>query len=340
MSNQIKNFLLNHYNREAAESIRLLAQSGSSRRYYRFFDKDKSLILTESENVEENKSFIYFTRHFSEVIENLPEIEKISDDYNIYVQNDLGDLSLMKLLETDREAAKEVFVKSIKQLIKIQVLGDKNLDYNQCFSYPEFNYLLVLRDLFSFKNYFLNLLGIEFNHGRLLKDFEKFANDFEQIEYRYFVYRDFQSRNIMVNKNKPYFIDYQGGLKGPVQYDLVSLIWQAKANLSDEWKQEFYDLYVTEFIDTTREDLDGYRFKKAYDLCLVERLLQVLGTYGLRGIYERKPHFLDSIEFGLKNLNSIKNMTLLDNYPELKTVVSELANENTLKTLKQKINGK
>lgn len=336
----IDEFLLNHYSQQSLETLQLLAQSGSSRKYYRFEFNSQTLILTESDNIEENKAFIYFTRHFSKVTDKLPKIDKISDDFNIYTQSDLGDLSLMKLLETDKNQAKEIYKKSIRQLVKIQVLGDKDLDYSQCFSYPDFNYLLVLRDLFSFKNYFLNLSGVEFNHGRLLKDFEKFALAFEKIEQRYFVCRDFQSRNIMVYNNEAYFIDYQGGLKGPVQYDLVSLIWQAKASLSEEWKREFYDLYVNEFIETTEKDLDPENFKKGYELCLIERLLQVLGTYGFRGIYERKPHFLESIEFALQNLNTIKSLHLLSEYPELQSVISKLAEAETFNRLKQKINGK
>ncbi len=337
MNLKIQTFLKPNYNQQAVDSLQLLAQSGSSRKYYRFLFEGKSWILTESENIEENKTFLYFTKHFSNVMENLPEIQKVSEDFSLYVQSDLGNQSLMNLLETDTVHAKEIYIKAVKQLVKMQVLGDENLDYTQCFSYPKFNYLLVLRDLFSFKNYFLNLSGIEFNHGELLTDFEKFASDFERIPYKYFVFRDFQSRNIMVFEKEPYFIDYQGGMKGPVQYDLVSLLWQAKANLSEECKSELYEIYVKEFIDLTQTDLDGTEFQKGYDLCLIERLLQVLGTYGFRGIYERKPHFLASIEFALKNLNEIKNLTLLENYPEMKRIIEELAKPETFIKIKNKM---
>lgn len=338
MSQRIQKFLEKHYDSHTVETLEILKQSGSSRRYYRFSFQNQSFILTESENIEENKAFIYFTGHFSKIIDNLPEIEKISDDYCVYSQTDLGNVSLMDLLEKDRNSAYEFFRKSVHQLVKMQVLGDKNLNYNFSFSYPKFNYLLVLRDLFSFKNYFLNLSGIEFNHGRLLSDFEKFAVDFEQIKEQYFVFRDFQSRNIMIHQNQPFFIDYQGGLKGPAQYDLVSLIWQAKANLPGNIKNELYNLYLKEFssISHIKPDLD--EFRNGYELCLIERLLQVLGTYGFRGIYERKPHFLTSIEFGLKNLNEIKNLELMTKYPELKSVIDQLSKPEFYERLKQKIN--
>jgi len=337
MNSQIQTFLKSNYGQQAIDSLQLLAQSGSSRKYYRFLFEGKSLILTESDNVEENKTFLYFTKHFSKAINNLPEIDKVSDDFSLYTQSDLGDQSLMNLLEKDTVHAKEVYRKSVKKLAGMQVLGDENLDYSKCFSYPKFNYLMVLRDLFSFKNYFLNLSEVEFNQGKLLADFERFALDFEQIPHRYFVYRDFQSRNIMVHKNEPFFIDYQGGMKGPVQYDLVSLLWQAKANLSNDWKSELYEIYVKEFIDLTQRDLDGFEFREGYDFCLVERLLQVLGTYGFRGIYERKPHFLGSIEFALKNLNEIKDLASLENYPEMKRIIEELAETETFTKIKNKI---
>src|SRR5690606_14531452 len=172
MNLKIRIFLENQFGTEASESLQLLAQSGSSRKYYRFKFSGKSWILTESDNVEENKSFLYFTKHFSETLRNLPHIQSVSEDFLLYVQSVLGDISLMNVLEEDRLKAKPVYQKAIQELVKLQVLGSLGLDYSKCFSYPKFNYLLVLRDLFSFKNYFLNLSGIEFNQGKLLRDFE------------------------------------------------------------------------------------------------------------------------------------------------------------------------
>jgi aminoglycoside/choline kinase family phosphotransferase len=338
MNPKIPIFLEKHFGTEAIDSLQLLAQSGSSRKYYRFSADHQSFILTESENQEENETFLYFTGHFSKKMDNLPEIKAVSEDSTLYVQSDLGNESLMDVLGKDRNYAKSLFEKAVKELVKMQVLASEGLDYSKAFSYPKFNYVLVLRDLFSFKNYFLNLSGLDFNQGKLLRDFENFANDFEKIPEQYFVYRDFQSRNIMVKDGNPYFIDYQGGMKGPAQYDLVSLIWQAKANLSNEWKDEFYDIYVKEFIDATQTDLDSYSFRNGYELCLIERLLQVLGAYGFRGIYERKAHFLASIEFALKNLEGIQDLEILGNYPEMKAVIQKLAKAETIIELKKKMN--
>lgn len=339
MKPSIETFLNVNFGSEAIASLTLLAQSGSSRKYYRFQFQGASFILTESENLEENLTFLYFTKHFGRMMDNLPEIIKVSEDDSLYVQSDLGNVSLMDILEKDREQAKSLFEKSIRELVKMQVKASVGLDYSKSFSYPKFNQVLVLRDLFSFKNYFLNLSGIEFNQGKLLQDFEQFAHDFSSIPEQYFVFRDFQSRNIMIQNNRPFFIDYQGGMKGPAQYDLVSLIWQAKANLSAKWKKEFYDLYVKEFIDATQQDVETFEFQRGYELCLVERLLQVLGAYGFRGIYERKPHFLASIDFALKNLEEIKELELLKAYPELKKVILSLGNPELFNEIKKRIDG-
>ena len=129
MNSKIQTFLNSHYGQTAIDSLELLAQSGSSRKYYRFNSEGKMLILTESENIEENKTFLYFTTHFSKVMNNLPKIDKVSDDFLLYTQSDLGNQSLMSLLETDENQAKEIFRKSVKQLAKLQVLGDAIMKY-------------------------------------------------------------------------------------------------------------------------------------------------------------------------------------------------------------------
>lgn len=335
MTEKIENFLNSNYGEQAVESLGLLSGGGSSRKYYRFHYSDQSFILTESENVEENKAFIYFTQHFSKVVENLPKIHLVSEDFTLYVQSDLGDETLLDVVLKNPNESKFLYEKSVQQLVKMQVLGGADLEYSKCFSYPKFNHILVLRDLFSFKNYFLNLLRIEFNQGKLIRDFEHFAYDFEQIPEQYFVYRDFQTRNIMIYEDEPFFIDYQGGLKGPAQYDLVSLLWQARAELPESWKEEFYEIYVKEFIDLNQMDLDGIQFRKGYDLCILERVLQVLGTYGFRGIYEGKKHFVESIGFALRNLEKIRDYSILENYPELKKVIFKLTEKSTFQTIKQ-----
>lgn len=335
MNGSLKEFIKKHYGKQAAQTIELLSGGGSSRKYFRFLFENQTFIVTQNNNIAENRAFVYFSKHFGEILTNIPEVIYVSDDETMYIQNDLGNESMIDLVLKNKENSKPIYLKAIRQLAKMQIVGDQNLDYSKCFSYPKFNHLLVLRDLFSCKNYFLNLVDISFNHANLLVDFERFANDFEQLGYQYFVYRDFQTRNIMLVQNEPYFIDFQGGLKGPIQYDLVSLIWQAKVNLSNEWKSEFYEIYQQEIQKYLLQPIDEVEFKKAYELCIVERLLQVLGTYGFRGIYERKQHFLESIEFALRNLAEIQHFNILNQYPELKKVVLELIQPETLQTIKK-----
>jgi len=335
MHEPLLEFIKHHYNSEAAQSLELLSGGGSSRKYFRFLSQGNSFIVTLNNNIEENQAFIYFANHFSKILPNIPQIIHVSNDETMYIQNDLGNISMIDCVLNDKEKAKPIYKKAIQQLAKLQILGDENLDYSRCFSYPKFNHLLVLRDLFSCKNYFINLVEIPFNQAKLLSDFERFAHDFEQLKFQHFVYRDFQTRNIMLVENEPFFIDFQGGLKGPIQYDLVSILWQAKVNLSHEWKSELYDIYLTEIQKYLPQPIDKLEFQKGYEFCVVERLLQVLGAYGFRGIYEGKKHFIESIEFALKNLSEIQNFTILNNYPELKKVIIELSQNHTFIKIKQ-----
>jgi len=338
MDSKIISFLAQHYSQEAADSVQLLSGGGSSRKYYRFFDQNHSYILAESSNIEENKTFFYYTEILNKILPNIPKIWQTSDDFTLYTQTDLGDKTLMNVLENDFEEAKKYYFDSIRLLVKAQIEAGKEIDFNQAFSYPKLDKTLILRDLFQFKFYFLNVIGIDFNQGKLIKDFDLFASQFDQLSPKGFVFRDFQSRNIMVKNNEPYFIDYQGGLYGPIFYDLVSLIWQAKANLSTEFKNDLYNFYLQELqeLDNTIVPIDC---KVSYEYCVVARLIQVLGAYGLRGIIERKPHFIESISFGLENLKAIIDYPILQNYPELKHIITVLIQPETIEKINNKING-
>lgn len=338
MDSKIISFLTQHYSQEAVNSLKLLSGGGSSRKYYRFFEQNESYILSESSNVEENKTFFYFTDVLNKTLPNIPKIEYISDDNTLYIQTDLGDSTLMNVIENNFEEAKEYYLESIKLLVKAQIEAGKTIDFTQTFSYPKLDKTLILRDLFQFKFYFLNVLGIDFNQGKLIKDFDLFASQFDQLSPKGFVFRDFQSRNIMIKNNHPYFIDYQGGLYGPIFYDLVSLIWQAKANLSADFKNNLYDFYLQELqkLDETIVPIDC---RRSYEYCVVARLIQVLGAYGLRGLIERKSHFIESISFGLDNLKSIIDYPILQNYPELKHIITVLIQPQTIEKINNKING-
>ena len=337
MDSKISDFLKQHYSQEALNTITMLVGGGSSRKYYRFWDQNQSYILADSSNVEENKTFFNYTKTLREITPNIPQIFHISADFTLYTQTDLGDNTLMDVLQKDFESSKTHYYQCVKLLAKVQIEGGKNIDFNQSFSYPKLDKTLILRDLFQFKFYFLNALGIDFNPGKLIKDFDLFAHQFNQLAPKGFVFRDFQSRNIMIKDNQPYFIDYQGGLYGPIFYDFVSLIWQAKANLPMDFKKELYNFYFDEIkkLDANAITIDS---RTSYEYCVVARLLQVLGAYGLRGLIEKKSHFIESISFGLDNFKVIIDYPILQNYPELKHVIKVLTDDNTLKLINQKIN--
>lgn len=338
MDSKITDFLKQSYSQEAINTITLLAGGGSSRKYYRFWEQSQSYILAESSNTDENKTFIAFTQQLQSITPFVPEVYSISDDYTLYVQSDLGDETLMQKIQGDFTQAKSYFFPILKQLAEVQIKGRTSIDFKHTFSYPKLDKTLILRDLFQFKFYFLNALAIDFNQGKLIKDFDLFASQFDQLAPKGFVLRDFQSRNIMIKDNQPYFIDYQGGLYGPIFYDLVSLIWQAKANLPMDFKKELYAYYEEEIkrLDPHSITIDH---RVSYEYCVVARLLQVLGAYGLRGLIERKPHFIESIAFGLENLKHIIDYPILQNYPELKHMINVLIQPDTLEKINQKING-
>lgn len=338
MDSKIIDFLKMYYSQEALNTVTLLAGGGSSRKYYRFWDQNQSYILSESSNVDENKTFFSYTKQLQTIIPNVPTVYHINDDKTLYTQTDLGDQTLMNLIQEDLENAKPYFFKIVEQLAEAQIKGGKIIEFKDAFSYPKLDKTLVLRDLFQFKFYFLNTIGIDYKQGKLIKDFDLFASQFDKLSPKGFVFRDFQSRNIMIKDEKPYFIDYQGGLYGPIFYDLVSLIWQAKANLPLDFKKELYNHYEEKIkkLDTNAITIDS---RVSYEYCVVARLLQVLGAYGLRGLIEKKSHFTESISFGLANLKAIIDYPILQNYPELKHIIKVLIQPETLERINQKING-
>lgn len=337
MDSNIINFLNQHYSQEAISSLKLLTGGGSERKYYRFFDNNQSYILCQSSNIEENKTFFYYTEELKKTVSNVPTIYTISDDFTLYVQTDLGDETLMNSIQNDTIEAKKYYFEIIELLAKTQLEAGKSIDFYKAYSYPRLDKTLILRDLFLFKFYFLNSINITYNQGKLIKDFDLFASQFEQLSPKGFVFRDFQSRNIMIKDDKPYFIDYQGGLYGPIFYDLVSLTWQAKANLSTDFKNELYNHYF-EQIQKLDETIVPIDCRRSYEYCVVARLLQVLGAYGLRGLIERKSHFIESISFGLDNLKMILDYPILQNYPELKRIITILTKTETKEQINNIIN--
>jgi aminoglycoside/choline kinase family phosphotransferase len=313
-------------------SVDILPQSGSERRYFRLQGKDGSTIGTYGANIKENQTFFYFSGHFKEKNLAVPEILAVSDDLLFYLQEDLGDLSLLNKLETEGYTAEvyRLFKKSLKALAQLQVKGDEGLDYNYCLTNSEFGKQAILADLLYFKYYFLDALRKPYDKQKLIDDFEALSNYLTHTEYKYFMFRDFQSRNIMVTSlttgevkgEAVHFIDYQGGMKGAPQYDVASLLWQARANLPDEWKNNLLEDYMNGFENIIGQKIDRNVFCSQYNGYVLIRLLQVLGAYGFRGLFERKAQFLTSIPLALRNLKEFyTNQSIGISVPEFRKVL-------------------
>lgn len=290
---------------ETITRIEKLPQSGSDRIYFRIHAPGGNVIATYNDNRRETRTFVEFSRHFKEKGIEVPEIIAVNADDTVYLQEDLGNTSLLMKLEQNghNDYVFGLFKKSLQQLARLQIKGHEGLKYDLCLTAKEFGKQAVLSDLLYCKYYFLDTLKLPYDKQALLDDFEALSIYLTRSEYKYFLFRDFQSRNILVDeKDGIHFIDYQGGMQGALQYDVASLLWQAKAALSDDWKDRLLECYLDE-LDTLLEiPADRNIFISRYHGYVLIRLVQVLGAYGFRGLFERKAHFLSSIPLALLNL--------------------------------------
>lgn len=321
--------LFTKWNNNPAQRIEKLQQSGSDRNYFRIFSDNKTFIATYNLNIQENKTFIAFAHHFKQQGLSVPTIFCTNDDVTIYIQEDVGSNSLLNILEQEGESENvfNLFKKSLQQLAAIQIKGNEGLDYSLCITAQEFGKEAILSDLLYFKYYFLDTLKIPYDKQAMLQDFEALSIYLSYTEHKYFMFRDFQSRNIMVEKKNLCFIDFQGGMKGALQYDVASFLWQAKANLSNEWKEILLNYYIDEADKLLPKKIERTVFINQYNGYVLIRLLQVLGAYGFRGLFERKAHFLTSIPLALQNLkffleNKMVGITTPEFDRVLKIVVS------------------
>ncbi len=296
--------LFYEYKKADADRIEKLPQSGSDRIYFRIYYGAQTYIATHNLNIKENQTFLYFSRHFKEKHLPVPTILAVNAAETIYIQQDLGTESLLNKLETSghNEYVKSLFRKSLSALAKIQIRGDEHLDYNRCLTAKEFGKQAIMSDLLYFKYYFLDTLRIPYDKQAMIDDFEALSTYLTKTEHKYFMFRDFQSRNIIVNKDEVFFVDYQGGMKGALQYDVASLLWQARAELNEEWKNSLLEFYMDEIDKYLTKPVDRITFVGQYSGYVLIRLLQVLGAYGFRGLFERKAQFLSSIPLALHSV--------------------------------------
>jgi aminoglycoside/choline kinase family phosphotransferase len=279
---------------------------GSGRRIVRLTSDKVRAIGILYDVREENVAFLEFSRHFRRHGLPVPEIYAEDLNHGAYLEEDFGDTTLFEFLSKNRVGEKigadavEAYRKVVAVLPRFQIEAGRDLDYSVCYPRGSFDRQSIAWDLNYFKYYFLRLAGIGFNEQALEDDFDRLTNFLLSADCNYFLYRDFQSRNVMLKNGEPFFLDYQGGRKGALQYDVASLLYDAKADLPPELRQQLLDLYLDKlggFVEVKRESFLHYYYSYVY-----VRIMQALGAYGFRGFYERKAHFLQSVPYALKNL--------------------------------------
>lgn len=325
--------LFKSFSEEPIISLGKIPQSGSNRIYFRLATDKRSYIATYGSNLKENLTFIQFSMHFLTINAPVPKIYAVNENHSIYIQEDFGDVSLLNKLEQFgyNGYVYELFKQSLRELAHLQIVGGSSLDYNWCLTSKEFGKQAILSDLLYFKYYFLDTLQIPYDKEKLIDDFEALSTYLSYADHKYFMFRDFQSRNILVKNDKVHFIDYQGGMKGALQYDVASMLWQAKAELPDEWKNNLLDYYIDCAEEILTSTIDRTRFVSQYNGYVLIRLLQVLGAYGFRGLFERKAHFLVSIPLALQNLKwFLSNKQVGIVLPEFERLLQLVVNDDTI----------
>jgi len=303
------------YSGEEPLSVVQLPPTASDRVYFRITSPSgQTFIATQSSNLRENASFINLSHHFVSHKLNVPRILHVEPDFSVYIQDDLGDTTLFSLLQENTEnritdTIRNHYKQALEQLVRFQLDASSDLDFSHCYPVEAFDKQAIMWDLNYFKYYFLKPSGIHFEEDLLEIDFHTIANSLLADHLKYFMFRDFQSRNILISNNKPWFIDYQGGRKGPILYDLASCILDAKANLPINFRNELVDFYYKLLPSHIKPERDYFNNKLA--VCKMVRLLQAFGAYGFRGMIQKKTLFLQSIPYAAANLK----LLLSDNIP-------------------------
>lgn len=310
------------------EKTEALAVSGSDRWYYRLSNDRHSAIGAYNTNVAENNTYYYFTELFRKHEINVPEVYVIGKDRRAYLQQDLGNTTLFDLVMKDgyTDAVRKWYHKALAQLARVQWIAGREADYKQCFTSRQFDEKAIMADLLYFKYYFADLQGILYDRSGLISELELLSKDLARIQPQTLMYRDFQSRNIMIHEGKVFFIDFQGSMQGPPQYDLASLLWQARAQLPAAWKEDLLNGYLATLGELHVPRMDEIFFRRGYVQFVLVRLLQVLGSYGFRGLLQHKAHFIASIGPALKNLNLfLSDHPQTPAYPELRGLLEKIS---------------
>jgi aminoglycoside/choline kinase family phosphotransferase len=340
----LKRLFEGHFHSPAGRVQPLHGQlGGSGRKLVRISNKEVSAIGVLYNGREENVAFLEFSRHFRQHGLPVPEIYAEDLSQGAYLEEDLGDTTLFEFLSEKRDGANisaeavAAYRKVVGVLPRFQVEAGRDLDYSVCYPRGVFDGQSIAWDLNYFKYYFLRLAGVPFNEQLLEDDFGHLTAFLLSADTNYFLYRDFQSRNVMLREGQPYFLDYQGGRKGALQYDIASLLYDAKADLPPELRQELLEHYLDQlagFIELKRD-----AFMRHYYAYVYVRIMQALGAYGFRGFYERKTHFLQSVPYALKNVQwLLENAELPIKLPALMGAFKGMVSARKLQTLPSESN--
>ena len=335
----LKKLFEQHYGFPPDEVKPLQGQlGGSGRAIFRLKGQGTNAIGVVGPDRAENIAFLEFSKHFHRLGLPVPEIYEQDLDRSAYLEEDLGDTTLFEFLGAHRKGddidaeAVEAYRKVVAMLPRFQVTASKDLNYKVCYPRASFDRQSIAWDLNYFKYYFLRLAGVPFNEQALEDDFGRLTKFLLTANRDHFLYRDFQSRNVMLREGKPYFLDYQGGRKGALQYDIASLLYDGKADLPPQLRLLLLDHYLDclgEMIDLDRDEFMGLYYAYVY-----VRILQALGAYGFRGFYERKAHFLQSVPYALKNLRWLaENVKLPIALPALMEALDAIGGSEKLKAL-------
>ncbi len=334
-------FLFESWSGKTPTGIQAIAASGSPRKYFRLGHGDLSIIGAYNPDLKENEAFLSFTKHFHSLELPVPELLCSDPEKGIYIVSDLGNKQLFDLI-ISREKSDEVpdklyssLTDTVRMLPHFQVEGGRGLDYSVCYPRSAFDRQSMLWDLNYFKYYILKTSGITFNEQLLENDFTRFTEFLLGARQEHFMYRDFQSRNVMLMEGKPWFIDYQGGRKGPLQYDLASFLYQVKAHFPEEVKKKLINEYLDELAKLYAVDRDD--FMKYFYPFVYLRLFQVLGAYSFRGLFEKRPHFAESLGPAMESLAGLLNAHPPEpELNELKAVLQKLTQSSKYLPVHQK----
>ncbi len=315
-----------------------LPASGSYREYVRIKSVSHQVIGAYNQDIKENQAFLEFSTHFRNKNIPVPHIYAVNSNMDCYLQEDLGNTTLFDFISITREnegfsiKIVDEYKKVLRELPRIQLIAGKDIDYSVCYPREAFDKQSMMWDLNYFKYYFLKLAKIPFDEQALEDDFQAFSDYLLAVDNNAFLYRDFQSRNVMLKDGKVYFIDYQGGRKGALQYDLASLLYDAKANIPEAEREELLEFYLDEL--SKYKQVDREKFRALFGGYVLIRIMQAMGAYGFRGFYEKKEHFLKSIPFALKNLETLlARNTIQVKLPELFKVLKAVTESTFLKTI-------